>query len=331
MAAQSHFQTRSQGSLRIIMLQFEWKEVTWGLVKMWIPEQPQVPMKQVCGKEVLVDSGTAGLNLSRRNSRKRPAGCPHGLSPRAAVRDPCCAPLEFREQDGPCSCDPTLGEGRAWKVSPGRAGAACPCSLTGRSLHRRHCPGPVGLTVARLCLFSRFMPPDDPLGRRGPTLSNFLSRKQKPPEPSWQHCPYGGWRPAPRGPSAGPCVWLAASQQGSCEDAQTPGTLWKRLWGPAAWGHMQGKARSGGQDSFVLPFLSAFTWRVVSPPAPRSPRPHAHMDFGQCYPLRDKDFIQSSRMPALHPAFTNLLCKIFNVLRPFFFFFGPCRSSKNLR
>nr|XP_019602509.1 PREDICTED: probable ribonuclease ZC3H12D isoform X3 [Rhinolophus sinicus] len=47
----------------------------------------------------------------------------------------------------------------------------------------------------RLLMFSfvndRFMPPDDPLGRRGPTLSNFLSKKQKPPEPSWQHCPYG--------------------------------------------------------------------------------------------------------------------------------------------
>ncbi|KAF5926428.1 hypothetical protein HPG69_013733, partial [Diceros bicornis minor] len=47
----------------------------------------------------------------------------------------------------------------------------------------------------RLLMFSfvndRFMPPDDPLGRRGPTLSNFLSRKPKPPEPSWQHCPYG--------------------------------------------------------------------------------------------------------------------------------------------
>lgn len=47
----------------------------------------------------------------------------------------------------------------------------------------------------RLLMFSfvndRFMPPDDPLGRRGPTLSNFLSRKLKPPEPSWQHCPYG--------------------------------------------------------------------------------------------------------------------------------------------
>ncbi|XP_034525170.1 probable ribonuclease ZC3H12D isoform X2 [Ailuropoda melanoleuca] len=46
----------------------------------------------------------------------------------------------------------------------------------------------------RLLMFSfvndRFMPPDDPLGRRGPTLSNFLSRKPKPPEPSWQHCPY---------------------------------------------------------------------------------------------------------------------------------------------
>nr|XP_035930902.1 probable ribonuclease ZC3H12D [Halichoerus grypus] len=47
----------------------------------------------------------------------------------------------------------------------------------------------------RLLMFSfvndRFMPPDDPLGRRGPTLSNFLSRKPKAPEPSWQHCPYG--------------------------------------------------------------------------------------------------------------------------------------------
>ncbi|XP_007516468.1 probable ribonuclease ZC3H12D [Erinaceus europaeus] len=47
----------------------------------------------------------------------------------------------------------------------------------------------------RLLMFSfvndRFMPPDDPLGRWGPTLSNFLSRKPKPPEPSWQHCPYG--------------------------------------------------------------------------------------------------------------------------------------------
>ncbi|KAM6181782.1 putative ribonuclease ZC3H12D [Erethizon dorsatum] len=47
----------------------------------------------------------------------------------------------------------------------------------------------------RLLMFSfvndRFMPPDDPLGRHGPTLSNFLSRKPRPPEPSWQHCPYG--------------------------------------------------------------------------------------------------------------------------------------------
>lgn len=47
----------------------------------------------------------------------------------------------------------------------------------------------------RLLMFSfvndRFMPPDDPLGRRGPTLSNFLSKKPRPPEPSWRHCPYG--------------------------------------------------------------------------------------------------------------------------------------------
>ncbi|XP_038616587.1 probable ribonuclease ZC3H12D [Tachyglossus aculeatus] len=47
----------------------------------------------------------------------------------------------------------------------------------------------------RLLMYSfvndKFMPPDDPLGRRGPTLTNFLSRKPKLPEPSWQHCPYG--------------------------------------------------------------------------------------------------------------------------------------------
>lgn len=78
MAAQSYFQTRTQGGLRTIMRQLEWKKVTWGLVKMPIPEQPQVLIKQVCGEEVLGDSGTAGLNPGRRNSRRRPAGCRRG-------------------------------------------------------------------------------------------------------------------------------------------------------------------------------------------------------------------------------------------------------------
>ncbi|KAM4903241.1 putative ribonuclease ZC3H12D [Sylvia borin] len=47
----------------------------------------------------------------------------------------------------------------------------------------------------RLLMYSfvsnRFMPPDDPLGRHGPTLSNFLSKKPVPPERKWQPCPYG--------------------------------------------------------------------------------------------------------------------------------------------
>ncbi|KAM9240821.1 putative ribonuclease ZC3H12D [Leptosomus discolor] len=47
----------------------------------------------------------------------------------------------------------------------------------------------------RLLMYSfvsnRFMPPDDPLGRYGPTLNNFLSKKPVPPEPKWQPCPYG--------------------------------------------------------------------------------------------------------------------------------------------
>ncbi|NWV43024.1 ZC12D ribonuclease, partial [Grantiella picta] len=47
----------------------------------------------------------------------------------------------------------------------------------------------------RLLMYSfvsnRFMPPDDPLGRHGPSLSNFLSKKPVLPEKKWQPCPYG--------------------------------------------------------------------------------------------------------------------------------------------
>ncbi|XP_010170470.1 probable ribonuclease ZC3H12D [Antrostomus carolinensis] len=47
----------------------------------------------------------------------------------------------------------------------------------------------------RLLMYSfvsnRFMPPDDPLGRHGPTLNNFLSKTPVLPEPKWQPCPYG--------------------------------------------------------------------------------------------------------------------------------------------
>lgn len=37
----------------------------------------------------------------------------------------------------------------------------------------------------------RFMPPDDPLGRHGPSLDSFLSKMPQIPEPKWQLCPYG--------------------------------------------------------------------------------------------------------------------------------------------
>lgn len=47
----------------------------------------------------------------------------------------------------------------------------------------------------RLLMFSfvsdKFMPPDDPLGRHGPTLTNFLSKKPVLPFTRWQPCPYG--------------------------------------------------------------------------------------------------------------------------------------------
>ncbi|XP_071115361.1 probable ribonuclease ZC3H12C isoform X1 [Haliotis cracherodii] len=39
--------------------------------------------------------------------------------------------------------------------------------------------------------FNRFMPPDDPLGRRGPTLDNFLRKEPTVPEPLPPECPYG--------------------------------------------------------------------------------------------------------------------------------------------
>lgn len=39
--------------------------------------------------------------------------------------------------------------------------------------------------------FFRFMPPDDPLGRHGPSLDNFLRKKPVVPEHKKQQCPYG--------------------------------------------------------------------------------------------------------------------------------------------
>ncbi|CAL9705133.1 unnamed protein product [Knipowitschia caucasica] len=46
----------------------------------------------------------------------------------------------------------------------------------------------------RLLMYSfvndRFMPPDDPLGRHGPNLDNYLRKKPLPTEPKRQPCPY---------------------------------------------------------------------------------------------------------------------------------------------
>lgn len=39
--------------------------------------------------------------------------------------------------------------------------------------------------------FFRFMPPDDPLGRHGPSLENFLRKRPVIPEHKKQPCPYG--------------------------------------------------------------------------------------------------------------------------------------------
>ncbi|XP_017285646.1 probable ribonuclease ZC3H12C [Kryptolebias marmoratus] len=47
----------------------------------------------------------------------------------------------------------------------------------------------------RLLMYSfvndKFMPPDDPLGRHGPSLENFLRKRPVVPEPRKQPCPYG--------------------------------------------------------------------------------------------------------------------------------------------
>jgi len=81
---------------------------------------------------------------------------------------------------------------REWQVSKTRGHIALSRKLAHTSADRgmwSHCC--CNCLIDFFYFLSRFMPPDDPLGRHGPTLDNFLRKRPLPVEQKRPLCPYG--------------------------------------------------------------------------------------------------------------------------------------------
>lgn len=149
-------------------------------------------------------------------------------------------------------------------------------------------PTPLRVLFA-LC---RFMPPDDPLGRHGPSLDNFLRKRPLPSEHRKQPCPYGETQLCPSPHLCPRCLLLGGTTMPPWDQTAPsfPATATSCPTQPCSLPLQGGSAPTGssaGSSTLSGPAAPCAPWLMSSVPMPssRPPGPLAKTKVASGLPL----------------------------------------------